>query len=108
MIRLRLTPLQREELLHKLEILREEPELLEAYRVTEDELGRLAARTAAGELLLSEPERALLVSEAENLLQIALDNVELLDGAERRETAGYIRSMRNLKTKLENSQDGVV
>ena len=33
-IHLRLTPLQREELLHKLEILRDEAELLEAYRVT--------------------------------------------------------------------------
>lgn len=101
MIRLRLTPLQREELLYKLEILREEPELLKAYRVSEDELGRLAARIAAGELLPSEPERTLLASETENLLQIALDNVELLDGVERRQTAGYIRSMRNLKAKLE-------
>ena len=97
-----LTDLQREELVHKTSILRDEPDLMESYEVTQEEADRLAHVIDQSDVPeLSSKEAQILANEVDNLIEIALGNMDTTDTQERRRLAAYIGSMRSLLTKLE-------
>lgn len=97
-----LTPLQREELVHKTSILQGEQDLLDSYELTQEEADRLAHVIEHSDRPeLSTKEAEILDNEVENLIEIATGNMDTADVQERRQLASYIGSMKNLRTKLQ-------
>jgi len=103
-IAIKLTELQREELLHKLNIIEHEDDLLESYEITSTQAADIARRVGEQVTVLTKDEADILVGETENLIEIAQGNMEWAQPAERTQMAAYIGSLRKLIKKLEGEQ----
>lgn len=100
-MKIKLTKLQREELQHKLSIMEDEQDLLDDYEVTADEVRDIARRVNLTETELTDDEAGVLGGEVENLIEIAMSNMDSGTPDEQRQIAAYVGSMRNLFRKLQ-------
>lgn len=100
-MRIRFTELQAGEIAHKACIVRDEPDLLESYDLTEQQAGDFAdaflAAQRGGDVEVRDEWVDCIVGELENLIEIAQDNQDA-DGPGAH--LAYIKSMRQAVSRV--------
>lgn len=103
-MKIRFTELQAGEIAHKACIVRDEPDLLESYELTEQQAGAFADAFLGvpngGEVDVQPEWVDVIVGEIENAIEIAKDNMDV-DGPHPH--LAYIRSLRQTVSKVQRA-----
>lgn len=101
------TRMQAGEIAHKLSIVRDEPDLLDSYELSEAQASKAADAFMAasnGGLIEFDAEIAdCIVGELDNSVDIALANMDCADDEGMAELRAYISSMRAAQRKVRNA-----